>query len=332
MDCFPSESYAITALLRIFDIVETKEVDSAAIECLMQPKLLINKDFVTKHAETPEKLFMLIMHELHHILLGPTKQFPTESPLQNFVFDCIVNALLSRMFPSIVYTELFTQLYSSAEFPECFLRPPESWNGIEVKRIPEGATVTKCKQSKKFKLSKKNRFGNLYKALYSGTGVTLHDIYRLMSEQVDPCMVKGIPLLGGHRKDRTTLPDSGESKKEIDSTKSNLQKDSPMLYDMVREIVEKWPNHPHPVRRRPLKLILQKTNSRIHPHIQHIQLQKDRYRQLRRLRTNKRVGIRREFTDSQTVDSSTAPGFDRHDLILRSLGQHRSLFTPTNKV
>ena len=59
LDTFPSGSYALTALLRLLDIVESTSVPSAAVECLIQPRLLINPDFVARHAQTPEKLLML---------------------------------------------------------------------------------------------------------------------------------------------------------------------------------------------------------------------------------------------------------------------------------
>jgi hypothetical protein len=58
------------------DIVESDEVPTAAVECQLQPRLLINPGFVEKHAETPEKLLVLVMHELHHVLLGHTTLFP----------------------------------------------------------------------------------------------------------------------------------------------------------------------------------------------------------------------------------------------------------------
>jgi hypothetical protein len=37
------------------------------------PRLLINPQFVEAHAATPERLLMLVMHELHHVLLGHTR-------------------------------------------------------------------------------------------------------------------------------------------------------------------------------------------------------------------------------------------------------------------
>ena len=61
LDAFPSGSYALAGLLRLLDIVATDRVPTAAVECLAQPRLLINPGFVQEHAATPEKLLMLVM-------------------------------------------------------------------------------------------------------------------------------------------------------------------------------------------------------------------------------------------------------------------------------
>ena len=136
LDCFPSGNYALSGLLRLVDIVETDEVPTAAVECRVQPRLLVNPKFVEKHAETPEKLLMLVMHELHHVLLGHTTLFPTATPVQNFVFDCVINALISRMFPQPDHLRFLTGYYSDQKFPECLLRPPARWNGTTVTTLP----------------------------------------------------------------------------------------------------------------------------------------------------------------------------------------------------
>ena len=99
LDCFPSGSYALSALLRLVDITESEQVPTAAVECRIQPRLLINPQFVSRHANTPERLLMLVMHELHHVLLGHTTLFKTVTNADNFVLDCVINALISRMFP-----------------------------------------------------------------------------------------------------------------------------------------------------------------------------------------------------------------------------------------
>jgi hypothetical protein len=98
LDCFPSGTYALSALLRLMDIVETGSVPTAAVECRVQPRLLINPEFVGKHARTSEKLLMLVMHELHHVLLGHTTLFPTVTHLTDVRYSA--KSLTSLLSPS----------------------------------------------------------------------------------------------------------------------------------------------------------------------------------------------------------------------------------------
>jgi hypothetical protein len=108
LDAFPSGHYGLLALLRLLDIVETAEVDTAAVECTSMPRLLVNPQFVDAHAATPERLLMLVMHELHHVLLGHTRLFPRATLTDNIVLDAVINALLCRMFPKPEHTSFFT--------------------------------------------------------------------------------------------------------------------------------------------------------------------------------------------------------------------------------
>ena len=229
LDCFPSGSYALAALLRLMDIVETTTVATAAVECLSQPRLLVNPEFVCKSAATPEKLLMLVMHELHHVLLGHTTLFPVPTPLRNFVFDCVINALISRMFPSPEHLAFLTDYYSDAEYPECLLRPAAGWRGGDGAVPPAIAALPEPERS---------RAAALHRALYSDGGATYLEICEVLPRLVDRDAVGSIPLLGGH--------DPGGA------TDGNLDRRSPLLFDVVRGIVEAWPQPPDPIRGRSL--------------------------------------------------------------------------------
>src|ERR1035437_10840564 len=113
LDSFPSGSYALSALLRLMDIVESTSVPTAAVECRIQPRLLVNPQFVATHANTPEKLLMLVMHELHHVLLGHTSLCPRVTKVQNFVFDAVINGIVCRMFPKKEHTAFFADYYDA---------------------------------------------------------------------------------------------------------------------------------------------------------------------------------------------------------------------------
>lgn len=233
LDAFPSGSYALSALLRLLDIVESRNVPTAAVECLVQPRLLINPDFVAKHAQTPEKLLLLVMHELHHVLLGHTTLFPTVTPSQNFVFDTVINGVISRMFPDPEYTSFLTDFYDSKRFPECLLRPPPGW--------PDRKLVAKGILTLKEPL--RSLACDVHAALYSDTGATYQEVFKLLPKLLgDNNVIGGIPLLGGHSEDGANA--------------GRLETRSPILFDIVRSVVEQWPQPPDPIRGRSLASVL----------------------------------------------------------------------------
>ena len=237
LDAFPSGSYALSALLRLMDIEASTEVATAAVECRIQPRLLINPDFVARHAPSPEKLLMLVMHELHHVLLGHTTLFPRCTPVQNFVFDAVINGVICRMFPQPPYTAFLTDYYDSASYPHCLLRPPPGWPG------------RKCRASGIANLStvQANRVNEIHQALYSSTGASYQEVFEALPKLLDDPGLKLPSLLGGHQ---------GASEGE-------LEKLSPLLFDTVRSIVEQWPQPPDPIKGRSLAEVL-KTQT-VHP-------------------------------------------------------------------
>ena len=304
LDCFPSGSYALSALLRLMDVVESDQVQTAAVECRIQPRLLINPEFVKHHAETPERLLMLVMHELHHVLLGHTTLFPTVTKVQNFVFDCVINALISRMFPQAEHTSFLTNYYAEDRFPECLMRPTTSWKGGAVKRLPKGILA----------LPEASRVPvvEVYRSLYSECGATYQEVYDILPRLVDECTVGSIPLLGGHGEDG--------------ATKGLLDKRSPILFDIVRGIVEQWPQPPDPIRGRSLADVLNEEN------VAARQLPGNRtiLRALIRKVANRLAGGTVRETQLTPVPSpSPIPVFDRKSAVLRALGAEPLLYSHT---
>ena len=217
LDAFPSGSYGLLALLRLLDTVETDEVETAAVECTSMPRLLINPQFVEAHAATSERLLMLVMHELHHVLLGHTRLFPRLTPADNLIFDAVINALLCRMFPKPEHTSFFTDFYSDAHFPECLLRPPAGWHPSSPAPVPpalEGKDM--------------RRVQAVYRALYSETGASYQELYNSLRRWLPP--TGGIRLIGSH----------GDELPELEG----------LVFETVRSIVEHWPQPPDPIRGR----------------------------------------------------------------------------------
>ena len=301
LDCFPSGNYALSGLLRLVDIVETDEVPTAAVECRVQPRLLVNPKFVEKHAETPEKLLMLVMHELHHVLLGHTTLFPTATPVQNFVFDCVINALISRMFPTAEHTSFLTGFYDEQRFPECLLRPPPNWCPDGPASLPGGI--------ENLSRTEKTQAAEAYRGLYSPTGATYKEIFDILPKCLDDDDIGEVPLLGGH--------DAG-------STGGELERRSPVLFDVVRETVERWPQPPDPIRGRSLADVLQESTIKV-------KRKPDKRSILRGLlqkvgERNRCGSIRRIRLDS-TAAYTPVPALDRRAGVLRSLGVKALLYS-----
>lgn len=220
INALPSASYGLHALLQLAEITESTSIPTAAIECTRRPRLLINPEFVAKHANTSEKLAMLVMHELHHVILGHTRLYPRMTPLDNLVFDAVINSMLCRMLPERATCALFTDFYSEDEFPECFLRPTLDWtpkNGGSLPaalRAPESAYLA-----------------DLYARLYSEQGVTYDELREALTTSGSPEV--SISLLGDH----------GERGSD-GSGDDDLETRAPELFRHVRSIVARWPQSP----------------------------------------------------------------------------------------
>jgi hypothetical protein len=176
------------------------------------------------------------MHELHHVLLGHTTLFPRLTPEHNFVFDAVINGLVCRMFPDVAFTSFFTDYYREDQFPHCLLRPPSGW--------PDAGFPT-CPGLALLEPTLRQRAQEIHEALYTEAGASYHEVHELLPHLLVKAGASGlgeVPLLGGH--------DPG------DRQHTDLQRGSPLLFDLVRELVEQWPQPPDPIRGRSLADLL----------------------------------------------------------------------------
>ena len=123
----PAGTVELETLCRLAGVVETDEVATAAVECVARPRLLINPAFVEEHCERDEHLFLLVMHEIWHVVLAHTRLFPRPTPAHNVAFDAVINATLARQYPGAAYRGFFERINPGDAFPGCLLRPPEGW-------------------------------------------------------------------------------------------------------------------------------------------------------------------------------------------------------------
>jgi hypothetical protein len=273
-------------------------VPTAAVECRVQPRLLINPRFVGKHARTSEKLLMLVMHELHHVLLGHTTLFPTVTPIQNFIFDAVINGIICRMFPARDYTTFLTEYYDASTFPDCLLRPPPGWP--DRARTPKGILDLRAPQASIIR--------DVHAALYSETGATYQEVFEVLPRLIPEDAIKNVRLLGGH----------GDGS----STEGQLEKRSPVLFDVVRSIVEHWPQPPNPIQGRSLADILKEST------VQATRLPSNRAllrNLIRKVAGSGDTGAVRQVRLDSVVTPTPIPTLDRRSVVMRSLGYEQLL-------
>ena len=119
LDVIPPSSFELTTFLSLFRVRFSEKTKTACVTCGGSPELLLNKDFIEAHCQTNEHLFMLVMHELYHVILGHTTLFPRATEVRNIVFDAVINAILCSLFPK----PEFTDYYPSDKMPSALLRP-----------------------------------------------------------------------------------------------------------------------------------------------------------------------------------------------------------------
>src|SRR6266550_375739 len=118
----PAASYELETLCRVAGIEWSRTIPTAAVTCDDRTRLLVNPDFVAQHCPLDEHLFLLVMHELWHVLLAHTRLYARPTPAHNIAFDAIINAGLARQHPTPEYLVFFEQFNSADEFPALLLR------------------------------------------------------------------------------------------------------------------------------------------------------------------------------------------------------------------
>jgi hypothetical protein len=135
--CLAAGSFEMETLVSLAGIEASLSVATASVSCEGRPRLLVNPDFVAGHCRRDEHLFLLVMHELWHVILAHTRLYPRATTAENVAFDAVINAGLARQFPGPEYRGFFEALNPADEFPACLLRPPAGWP--DAPRLPRAA-------------------------------------------------------------------------------------------------------------------------------------------------------------------------------------------------
>jgi hypothetical protein len=229
LNAIPAAAFEMNALLSLLQIEETDAVPTASVSCERRPVLRINPAFVRRHCRSDEHLFMLVMHELHHVLLGHTRLFPRATRAHNIAFDAVINAMLTLRLPAKTYRSFFLGIYGDEDGPFRLLAPPAG------EPIADPALRA------------------LHHQLYEDRGVTSEEVFNAIVQATssdDPGAGEGVVLLGDH---------------EHDGDWGTAGPTDPGVVDAIRQIVEKWPPPEQQIIGRSLADVLKRADIRPDP-------------------------------------------------------------------
>lgn len=211
LSVIPAGSYQLDRFFQLFDLQVTHAVATAAVSMGATPRLLINPEFVARHCRTDESLFVLVLHEMLHVVLGHTRLFARATPAHNLAFDAVINAMIARAHPEPAYLELLQEVNSWARFPGRLLRPAPGWPQCPAP-LPDDAS---------------DRERVLHARLYGPDhkNVTYHELFELLSELLGASETEATQLLGGH--------DDGGGGEEVEG--------DPTVRDVIDSMVQQWP-------------------------------------------------------------------------------------------
>ena len=224
LDVIPPGSFELTTFLSLFRIRFSEKTKTACVTCGESPELLLNKEFIEAHCQTNEHLYMLVMHELYHVILGHTRLFPHATEVRNLVFDAVINAILCALFPKPEFTSFFTDYYPADKMPFAILRP----KGEGTPLAAESAL----------------------KLLYGGSDTgTYHDVYEALLKS--GCVKEMTVLLGGGR-GATALPGDGRARTPcaphlLGSHGEEDEEMSAEMKELIHKIISKWPSPDRPL-------------------------------------------------------------------------------------
>ena len=208
----PGATFELERFVGLIGVEVTDRIPTAAVTCGARSRLLLNPEFVAAYCRTDEHLFMLVMHELWHVLLGHTRLHPRPTPAHNIAFDAMINSGLAHQFPGREYRGFFESVYSAEQFPERLLRPPAGWPHRPVYSGPGPSGTERVMQT-------------LYPPTRRPPTAYGGDVLALL----DGVAVDGVQLLGDH---------------DADDADYASVADGPRTGPALREMVGEWPGGP----------------------------------------------------------------------------------------
>jgi len=166
LDIVGARTLALDALLRLCAIEWSGEIATACVECSDRPRMLLNPAFVERWCHTPERLALLVLHELAHVSMGHARVFRRPTLIHNLALDAIVNrevmgAVCDAHADPTRFSALLESAYAPDVAPWFLLRPPPGWP-----LLPDWKASTDCSPALR----------GIHKRLYGATRDTRHEI------------------------------------------------------------------------------------------------------------------------------------------------------------
>jgi hypothetical protein len=149
-----------------------------------------------------------------------------------------------------------------------------------------------------------------YLALYSPKGASYDDLYDALRETVSELLATGVVLLGDH---------GGGELQSMGSADGYLDERSPILFDIVRQIVERWPQPPDPIAGRSLSDLLQNESVQPRPKRSSRTVLRNFFRRLVDVRGHS--GILPILDENPREIMTPLPMLDRRSVVLSAIGR-----------
>ena len=242
VNCLPAASVEMETFCRLASIELVDEaspgprapvVRTAAVECAERPRLLLNAQFLREYCRRDEHLFLLVMHELWHVILGHTRLYPRADLADEIAFDAVINAGLARQFRGPEYLGFFDRLNPADSFPALLLRPPAGWPDEPVyPRLGPAGTLRVLRQ--------------LYPPPeVPDAAIPSHAELVALIAAGPRGRKRSEPMLLG---DHEAGPADGGSLDPGDAlTRAQRALADPLLADVLRRSVARWPKPPFPL-------------------------------------------------------------------------------------
>ena len=227
--CLSGGTFEMETLVRLAGIEASREIATAAVTCEGRPRLLVNPDFVAERCARDEHLFLLVMHELWHVILAHTRLYPRATPAENIAFDAVINAGLCRQFPGVEYRGFFEAVNPADSFPGCLLRPPLGWPNAPDYGGAGGPRVQKLLR-------------RLYPPLAQlNTAMPQYEEILALFGKAAPSSARNDAATGGASREPVLLGDHEDPERDARAVADSR------FGDIVRRIVAAWPPPPFPL-------------------------------------------------------------------------------------